>query len=817
MVIEEAVKKLLDGDALLFAGAGCSVGALNLRNKPFLQGKKLSKHFANLAGITHMASLEDASEAFIDKYGKSKLIAEIQNEFTAKKIASQHQELGAMPWKILYTTNYDNVLEEAFKKNSKNLVTVTASDNPMEIPREQTLCIHLNGFVGRLNLDNVGKELKLVESSYLSDQLADSPWASVFCQDIRFAQAVFFIGYSLNDLEIKRILIDEPSLSEKCFFLLGKSPDELTVMRAKRFGTVHNSSLSEFCRLVEGVHKTYEPIRKAFSTLSIKEHTASQRGARVTDEAFSDLLLFGKRDARIIFESFKSKKHYLLERSATDELFRLLDGGNSVVVIHSDLGNGKSLFLESLWLKALEHGFRVFEVREHNEEAARELEQISGLGEKAFVTIEEYQDWLTEIQHFKLKADRGSVLILTARNAINDVVYDHLSRKLDLQSIPEIGLDILDEAEINWFIDTLEEYGLWAKFAARRLDKSYFIRINCRGQIHALLLRLLDSPDIGQRLRNLAESLTKNKERYEILLGVCILTLLNQNPSMNSLVDIFGTEIISSSQFRRDPTVKEFIDFAQSEIVVKSPIAAQYILTKATDPAIVVSTMSRMATRIHTISSISQRYQSMFKNFMRFNNVQMVLPSEGKRAAVITYYESIKNLERCKKNPLFWLQYGIASLVIDDLFHSRRYMETAYSYAEDNPEFDTFQIDNHYARLLLFEAIKEDMNVTTAMENFRNARIIINREIIDEKRRYPYKVAANYQPFLDKYRDSLSVGELDEIAMAARDVNQMIGRLSQDRTKHRDVVRCNKAMRYIIKRVEQVKNERPDHINDTSD
>jgi len=129
MEVEEAVQKLLDGDAMLFAGAGCSVGALNLRNKPFFKGRELTKHLANMAGVTHTAPLEDAAEAFFEKYGPSKLIAEIKNEFTAKTIANQHCELGRMPWKCLYTTNYDNVIEEAFRSNSKILVTVTNSDD----------------------------------------------------------------------------------------------------------------------------------------------------------------------------------------------------------------------------------------------------------------------------------------------------------------------------------------------------------------------------------------------------------------------------------------------------------------------------------------------------------------------------------------------------------------------------------------------------------------------------------------------------------------------------------------------------------------
>jgi hypothetical protein len=216
---QDALAKLLDGTAVMFAGAGCSDEAINLRGRPFLRGPGLAKHFAERAGIADtILSLDDAAEAFVERHGDNALIREIQNEFTAKSIADCHVQLGNLPWRVIYTTNSDDVLEEAYKKNSKMLVPVTAGEDPFSLPKGQTLCVHLNGFVGKLSLGTIGTELKLTESSYLSVELADSPWASAFRYDINTAGAVFFLGYSLYDLDIRRILFDNPALQKKCFF-----------------------------------------------------------------------------------------------------------------------------------------------------------------------------------------------------------------------------------------------------------------------------------------------------------------------------------------------------------------------------------------------------------------------------------------------------------------------------------------------------------------------------------------------------------------------------------------------------------------------
>lgn len=804
MEFEDALGKLLDGTAIMFAGAGCSDGAINLRDKPFLKGSELAKHFAEKAGITDIVpSLDDAAEAFAEKHGDSTLIREIQNEFTAKLIADHHIQLGNLPWKLIYTTNFDDVMEEAYKENSKVLAPVTTSDDPFSLPKGQTLCIHLNGFIRRLNLNTIGTELKLTESSYLSAELADSPWATAFRYDINIAGAVFFIGYSLYDLDIKRILFDNPTLQEKCFFILGKSVDDSTVRRAKRFGTVYKMSVGEFCNYVQKKRRTYIPVEKPEVTISIRELKPIRGRAKITDRDFTNLLILGTRNERSMFESIYSNQPYLLERMKVKEAFELLEQGHRVITICSDLGNGKTLFLDGLRIRALERGFRVFEVREHSPEATLELDRIARLEGNVLVTIEEYQDWLTEIGQFRRMSSDNSRLVLTARSAIHDVHVDALERETGLEHIPEIYLDTLEGVEVDWFIDSLDKYGLWGEWAASpRTYKSRLIRTICRGQIHALLLKIMDSPDIGRRLRELAKALSSNRERYEVLIGICILTLLNQMPTFDTLVEMFGPGTLSKTRFRRDSLVSNFLDFSQNEILLKSPIAAQYILTKIADPAFVVSVLTKMAKRADTAAFMSRRYQKVLSNLMMFSSLQFVLPQDGRASSVIRYYESIKDLGHCRESPLFWLQYAIACLVIEDLDRSGRYFDTSYSFAYKQ-NFNTYQIDNHYARFLLVQAVQK-LEAEPAMENFRRARTIINQQIREERRHYPYRVATHYQVLLDRFSSSLTLGQLQELGKGAEDVSQTIDNLPYQRSKHKYIVECRKAMRYVIGKVNEL-------------
>ena len=95
MQLEQAIEKALDGNAILFAGAGCSSGAVNLRGEPFKRGLDLARYFSERCNLPTDTHLEDAAEAFAEMFGVDKLISEIQNEFTVKELAQHHILMGA--------------------------------------------------------------------------------------------------------------------------------------------------------------------------------------------------------------------------------------------------------------------------------------------------------------------------------------------------------------------------------------------------------------------------------------------------------------------------------------------------------------------------------------------------------------------------------------------------------------------------------------------------------------------------------------------------------------------------------------------------
>jgi hypothetical protein len=203
-----------------------------------------------------------------------------------------------------------------------------------------------------------------------------------------------------------------------------------------------------------------------------------------------------------------------------------------------------------------------------------------------------------------------------------------------------------------------------------------------------------------------------------------------------------------------------------------------------------------MATNIEKGKEVSPLYADMFKSLMRFGSLATILPEKGRRDALVQYYETVKSLQGCRTNPLFWLQYAIASLVSEDLPRAKTYFDTAYALAIKRG-WNTFQIDNHFARYLMVQAVRED-DVQMAWEKYREAAAIIDRQILSDRRHYPYRVAVYLQDFINKFGSRMDATNRSELAMTAERILQRILQLPSHIRHHRHVMNCEKAMTYVL-------------------
>lgn len=529
LTFDDALQFVLAGRAVLFTGAGFSRGATNLRNAEFKTGRGFAGHLAGLVGLPAETSLEDAAEWFQRKEGKKRLIEELQQEFTAKEVTDHQLEVLKQPWKRIYSTNYDNVAEMAAAKASKRLTPATISDLIYSLPKSGTLCVHLNGYIDRIKTELSDAQIKLTDTSYLTQIVTESQWAATLRQDFDAARAVIFVGYSMADIDIRRLLYDRPELKEKSFFIVGAGIDELSKEKMSRFGTVLEIGL-------EGIVDAFARASASYSAdtglgplnycIRPFEPPASAV-ATFEDRYIFDLLLRGDVHLEYVWQSLHGHLVYFIDSEAAAAALNSFESGHRAVAIHSGLGNGKTAALEVLKVKAFDIGYDVYSVVGNAETLFEELQAVFKSPRKTLLIVEHYEDWFDAIDFIGKHAPGNVMLAFTSRTSVHDLMVNRLASRLKPGTLLELSVDLLGKRELEGIANLFDRYGLWGDLAAKSLrHKVDHLAKACESQWHAILIDRFNAPQIRTRFAPIIETLAKQKRYYEVVIATLVLNVL---------------------------------------------------------------------------------------------------------------------------------------------------------------------------------------------------------------------------------------------------------------------------------------------------
>lgn len=799
MDLDQAIEHALDGDAILFVGAGFSIGSSNLDGASPRTGRALAALLADVTGLPLQSSLEEAAEEYAHEVGDDELIDLLRHEYTVKAVSADHLALLSVPWRRIYTTNYDNVLEFASSQLGNVLTPVSPTHDPRDMPKART-AIHLNGYIGDLDRGSLWNEFKLTDTSYISATLADSPWMILFRQDVRLARAVFFAGYSMPDLDIRRVLYHSTELHEKTFFVLGEAVPGVTARRVGPFGTLLSLGTHEFADQLERKQRTYVPAIPNKSVGSaVHLLVPPAREEPLSDQHVFDLLLRGEVHSHLVWQSVRGNADYYLLRAVAQTAADALQRKGKTLVITSGLGNGKTLLLEGIKCQASVSGYRVFTLQDRTEDLYTELDAVLGTGRKAVLVIDDYPEWLEELEYIGLRPNPKLSLLLAARSSAHDFLIDRLAETLRHSDIAELSVDQLSPQDLDWLVQYFSTYGLWGERSSwsheRKLTNLLY---ECDAQFNEVLLQVFASPHIVSRFQAVMDTIKTKGDHLDIVISVLALTILQFPITLDTLIDIWQERVLDQS-FRSDSSIRQLINVDSGRVSMRSSVAARYILQSMKDAGAITSVLTTIARVANRGSRVGYQYQGLARSLMRFGNLQLLLPEQNRRNAVIKYYESVKNLPIAQDNPQFWLQFAIATLVHGDLERSGRYFASAYSFARAKGNYDTLMIDNHYSRYLLKMAVAAP-DARSAMANFADSAQIVGRQMQRERLHYPYRVAAGYLEVFDKWHAHLSKEESAQIVSAASFVLDRLARLPEQRQLQRYVAQCKQAMEEILQR-----------------
>ena len=221
--------------SILFLGAGFSKGALNIQGIELPLGIDLRNRFADMLNVDpNNYDLRTLAEE-INSRQDLNLYQILYRLYTAQKLTCDQFDILTLPWRRIYTTNYDDAVEFARLQRNEELVTFDYhEDKPKKLKPGSV--IHLHGSIRTTNQENVLRQLVLNEQSYIRQHFEHSPWYNEFIRDLRFCDACYFVGYGLNDYHISALLLQTPQLRNRTFFITEKCPDQIFLNRIAPYG-----------------------------------------------------------------------------------------------------------------------------------------------------------------------------------------------------------------------------------------------------------------------------------------------------------------------------------------------------------------------------------------------------------------------------------------------------------------------------------------------------------------------------------------------------------------------------------------------------
>lgn len=760
MDLDTAINNALEGQTLLFAGSGFSFGAKNISGGTFNVGDKLRDVIAADCGIGSQRPLPVTSEYYITEKSEDDLIRLLKKEFSVSEVASWHDELLSIPWKRIYTTNYDSVIELAAEHNERKLTPVVLSNNLSDIDL-YNVCIHLNGHIDRLNRDTLNNEFKLIDTSYSCDALEGNEWFELFKGDLQTAKSIIIIGYSMQfDIDIKRLL-STPSIKSKVVFIDSPSPDAVDKRLLERYGDCEFIGIENFSTKITEIQETFVPplVEDAFQSF-IHEYRATLSTSNLSFKEITDFYTCGSFSDSLMRKDHGDYK-YLIMRTGVNFVAREFRN-SKVFLATSNLGNGKTLFCNLVRNELRDYEVDVFMLNHVYNDTELEIQRITAKQDRhSIVIIDNYKSKLDLLKRFRYHGIDNITFVLTTRKSVNPS-YRSLVNALgvDEQDIRPVFLDLLDSSEIDRLSLVIANNGL---YNSRMMDTTEegikgYIRETCHSRFADLLLEAYNSSDIKQRIHSVWV------ESTDIPLSIKRLAILALMKSVIGM-DFNFSEMLNLLKLdytllpaKDNEFLNEFFSVESDDIRIRSSVVSRELLRSVIGIDELIDVMKTAMVEANKEYRVNGSYLELLKNLVSHSHFRMFEITSENQRAIMSFYDGIRNLSFCKESVFYWEQFASACIDTRSFETANQCIENAFARAKEIPGFVPFHIENIKANYLIEKLLfdiqnghrpnaSDALNVLSEI----HGRLIKHFNHPDNTMSYTFRVGSKYVKIYEEY------------------------------------------------------------------
>lgn len=817
MILDEAIAYAIEGNALLFLGAGFSTGAENMAGRAFPLGSSLCERLIEDGKIDVTGDSEEdqkdlgyISERYLQVNTRQDLLSFLRNEFICKKYSDTHRTISQVTWKRIYTTNYDNIVESASLALGLRRESIDPDKRSSDVLEYSNSIIHMNGYIGNVTEEKLDSTFKLLTSSYQKRTIPDSDWAISLHNDIQNAKCLIFIGYSLDyDLELQQIFAASKDITDKCVFIT-KNPSRRELTNMQRFGTTEDIGVDGFAARLEASALSYHPVKKVYEMRCLEKVDADNidPAVSVNDKSVTDLFFNGSIEMKNIFSIHRPQ--YIVERGCCQEIEKYITTDYRAVIVHSDIGNGKSVILRELESLLTVKG-TVFYLEQLNSFIQDDMEYICTLRGIKYIFIENYNR-IIDSEYAKVfgRFQRDDIrFVFSVRSYLNENLYQRFLSRFGVKenSILMYDVNTLSHEECRKMCSLLDQYSLWGKRSGRKVtEKMRYLEKNCHSEMKSIMLDLLQSDEMQRKVQRLLNTLFENRDLKEITLLLFICETIAIELKLDDIVLLLNKQGKTPAVLK-NTDIREFFDFNGNHIMLKSPVVAYFILQHYNYNEDVELILKKILPVLDRHSGI-ERYRNMLRMLISYSNLRMIFNKVDQNyyQRFIHIFELSKNLTYHVNNPFFWLQYAIVQMEMKEYKIAGIYLENAESYSRKKFDSDSWQIETHKARLLLEQTIYEK-NQKDAFCNFEMAYHLLHDNKTPDLH-YPLRQVSLFEKYYEAFYENFENNEKSLFLYYCIEMQKMIvSYLDSPKASVRKNSKANDDIRRIERTLERMRRE----------
>lgn len=791
--IDILIKRIGTGNSVLFTGAGFSKNTINISDKEPPMASGLSQMLADIAGVTDdRDDLYYTSDLCLSRGLTREIINTLRDNFVIKKVSDAHKIVANFNYRRIYTTNYDNAFELASREVGYDRLAVCLDDRPSQYIHKD-ICVHLNGYIEKCNESDLQSKIRLTDASYLSpDYFINSDWRKTFLHDLDCSSAIIFVGYSLYDVQVRSILHNSQHLIDKTYFITWDGASDKEVYSLSKYGRVLKIGVGGFADILNSVQSNNPSTSVELFPKSFDKYDLCKTPPVVTEEDSRNLLLFGYYKKEMIDSVISNDfmEPFIFKRSSIEIIKQQLVSGNNIL-IHSDLGNGKSMLVDVLAKSLAREGYNCWNLASEDFNPTQDLDYFTADNKERHYLFIDNAHRLTDFLDVFLAIKPENVNLVLCDRTPNIAFIDEKFKRSELD-IHDFSVDLLEENERSHLIRMIDDSNLWREFSAEsHAKKDELIREIYSNQLSGVLVGLLKSPDISERIEALVNDLKSNSNFRTTLFALCLCDAFGVEKNNSIIAEVADNESIYKSEFRNNTSFKLMYKSEHGLIKANSSVLSLFIINSFFSDAYIVEFCLGLAERLNSRKDLERDLKDVFSKLLRFNQIEKLIPQKQK--AIDGYYMELKR--RCTwllNHPHYWVQYAMCKLSFNNLEDAQVSLDTAYLHAEKKYDYHTQNIDTQQARLYLLQSLAHKRNAQESYSYFEKAHSLLMS--IDEDG-FMFRQVLKYEDIYQQVYPNFNRGNKVNFEHACNELYTKALRSKERFTGEIEYIRRNEAVR----------------------